>query len=180
MVGPQPRSGENPGSMITPCSTSSGSSPFSSAATASSPSRTWPCASSSPSTSAPWPASSSARLTACSGSAWPESGPAGGRRFGASQTWRTFLANHLLDLVSIDFFTVPTARLRVLFVLVMLAHHRRRVVHFNVTEHPRCFRPLSPGLEYAVASSGLEASPLSPRSRWLVHDGVSTVTAGAW
>ena len=39
-------------------------------------------------------------------------------------------------MVSIDFFTVPTARLRVLFVLVVLAHHRRRVVHFNVTEHP--------------------------------------------
>jgi transposase InsO family protein len=39
-------------------------------------------------------------------------------------------------LVSIDFFTVPTVRLRVLFVLVVLAHHRRRVVHFNVTEHP--------------------------------------------
>ena len=53
-----------------------------------------------------------------------------------SQAWRTFLANHVRDLVSIDFFTVPTARLRVLFVLVVLAHHRRRVVHFNVTEHP--------------------------------------------
>jgi putative transposase len=53
-----------------------------------------------------------------------------------SQTWRTFLANHARDLVSLDFFTVPTARLRVLFVLVVLAHPRRRVVHFNVTEHP--------------------------------------------
>ena len=53
-----------------------------------------------------------------------------------SQTWRTFLTNHVRDLVSINFFTVPTARLRVLFVLVVLAHHRRRVVHFNVTEHP--------------------------------------------
>jgi putative transposase len=53
-----------------------------------------------------------------------------------SQTWRTFLANHVRDLVSIDFFTVPTAQLRVLFVLVVLAHHRRRVLHFNVTEHP--------------------------------------------
>ena len=53
-----------------------------------------------------------------------------------SQTWRTFLANHVRDLVSLDFFTVPTARLRVLFVLIVLAHHRRRVVHFNVTEHP--------------------------------------------
>src|SRR5207253_1711322 len=48
-----------------------------------------------------------------------------------SQTWRTFLANHVRDLVSLDFFTVPTARLRVLFVLVVLAHHRRRVVHFK-------------------------------------------------
>jgi putative transposase len=53
-----------------------------------------------------------------------------------SQTWRTFLTNHVRDLVSIDFFTVPTARLRVLFVLIVLAHHRRRVLHFNVTEHP--------------------------------------------
>jgi putative transposase len=53
-----------------------------------------------------------------------------------SQTWRTFLTNHVRDLVSIDFFTVPTARLRVLFVLVVLAHHRRRVLHFNLTAHP--------------------------------------------
>jgi putative transposase len=58
------------------------------------------------------------------------------RRTPPSQTWRTFLANHVGDLVSIDFFTVPTASLRVLFVLVVLAHRRRRVVHFNVTEHP--------------------------------------------
>ncbi|MGH7304589.1 MAG: integrase core domain-containing protein [Candidatus Rokuibacteriota bacterium] len=58
------------------------------------------------------------------------------RRPRPSQTWRTFLVNHVRDLVSLDFFTVPTARLRVLFVLVVLVHHRRRVVHFNVTEHP--------------------------------------------
>ena len=58
------------------------------------------------------------------------------RRPQPSQTWRTFLANHVRDLVALDFFTVPTARLRVLFVLVVLVHHRRRVVHFNVTDHP--------------------------------------------
>jgi putative transposase len=58
------------------------------------------------------------------------------RRPEPSQTWRTFLANHIGGFVSIDFFTVPTVRLRVLFVLVVLAPHRRRVVHFNVTEHP--------------------------------------------
>jgi putative transposase len=58
------------------------------------------------------------------------------RRTPPSQAWRTFLANHVRDLVSLDFFTVPTAGLRVLFVFVVLAHHRRRVIHFNVTEHP--------------------------------------------
>src|SRR5207245_1462275 len=53
-----------------------------------------------------------------------------------SQTWKAFLNNHVTQLVSVDFFTVPTATLRVLFVLVVLVHHCRRVVHFDVTEHP--------------------------------------------
>jgi putative transposase len=53
-----------------------------------------------------------------------------------SQTWRAFLNNHVQDLVSVDFFTVPTVNFRMLFVFVVLAHHRRRIVHFNVTEHP--------------------------------------------
>jgi putative transposase len=73
------------------------------------------------------------------GSRWPSVRSPGYSRSGASrhpQTWRTFLASHVRDLVSIDSFTVPTAGLRVLFVLVVLAHHRRRVVHFNVTDHP--------------------------------------------
>jgi putative transposase len=58
------------------------------------------------------------------------------RRAPSSPTWRTFLTNHVRDLVSIDFFTVPTAGLRVLFVFVVLVHHRRHVLHFNITEHP--------------------------------------------
>ena len=53
-----------------------------------------------------------------------------------SQTWRAFLDNHIGESVSIDFFTVPTATFRVLFVLIVLAHDRRRIVHFNVTDHP--------------------------------------------
>jgi len=53
-----------------------------------------------------------------------------------SQTWKAFLNNHVQGLVSVDFFTVPTVSFRVLFVFVALAHHRRRVMHFNVTEHP--------------------------------------------
>lgn len=53
-----------------------------------------------------------------------------------SQTWRTFLNNHVKNLVSVDFFTVPTIRFQVLYVFLVLAHDRRRVVHFNVTAHP--------------------------------------------
>lgn len=52
------------------------------------------------------------------------------------QTWKTFLHNHLGQMVSMDFFTVPTISMRVLFVFIILEHGRRRVLHFNVTEHP--------------------------------------------
>ena len=53
-----------------------------------------------------------------------------------SQTWRTFLKNHMDVTCAIDFFTVPTVRFRIVFVLIILEHSRRKVVHFNVTEHP--------------------------------------------
>jgi putative transposase len=53
-----------------------------------------------------------------------------------SQTWKTFLKNHVGEIVAIDFFTVATIRLRVLFVYVALQHERRKVLHFGVTEHP--------------------------------------------
>jgi putative transposase len=53
-----------------------------------------------------------------------------------SQPWRTFLENHAQQLVSIDFFTVPTVRSQVLYVFLVLAHDRRRILHFNVTVHP--------------------------------------------
>ena len=53
-----------------------------------------------------------------------------------SQTWRTFLKNHAKDIVSVDFFTVPTATFRVIFVFLVMSNDRRRIVHFNVTESP--------------------------------------------
>jgi transposase InsO family protein len=53
-----------------------------------------------------------------------------------SQNWRTFLDNHVKTLVSVDFFTVPTIRFQVLYVFLVLAHDRRRIVHMNVTAHP--------------------------------------------
>ena len=56
-----------------------------------------------------------------------------------SQSWRVFLANHAGDLVSLDFFTVPTISFRILYVFLVVAHDRRRVVHFNVTTNPTAF-----------------------------------------
>jgi transposase InsO family protein len=53
-----------------------------------------------------------------------------------SQTWRTFLDNHVKSMVSVDFFRVPTIRFQVLYVFLVLAHERRRILHFGVTAHP--------------------------------------------
>jgi hypothetical protein len=64
-----------------------------------------------------------------------------------SQPWRTFLANHVGQITAADFFVVQTVTYRLLFVLVILAHDRRRIVHVAVTEHPTIQlvpRPRSP------------------------------------
>src|SRR5215467_7287544 len=53
-----------------------------------------------------------------------------------SQTWRTFLDNHVRNIVSVDFFTVPTVRFQILHVFLVLAHDRPRILHFVVTAHP--------------------------------------------
>jgi putative transposase len=58
-----------------------------------------------------------------------------------SQTWHTFLQNHVSQLVSVDFFTVSTIRFQVLYVFLVLTHDRRRVIHFNVTPEGRVDRP---------------------------------------
>lgn len=53
-----------------------------------------------------------------------------------SQRWKTFLKNHASEIVSVDFFVVPTISFRLLYVLVFLSHQRRRIAHFNVTANP--------------------------------------------
>jgi hypothetical protein len=78
-----------------------------------------------------------------------------------SQTWRTFLANHLTTMVSMDFFTVSTLTGRVLFVLVLLSHQRRRIVHVNITEHPTA--------EW-TAQQVSDAFPDDTAPAWLLRD----------
>ena len=78
-----------------------------------------------------------------------------------SQTWRTFLENHAAELVSVDFFTVPTATFRILYVFVILHHERREIVHFNVTEHPTA---------QWTAQQLMEAFPFDSAPRYLLRD----------
>ena len=78
-----------------------------------------------------------------------------------SQTWRSFLENHIRTMVSIDFFTVPTIRFQVLYVFLVLAHDRRRVLHFNVTAHPTA--------EW-TAQQLREAFPFDQTPKYLLRD----------
>jgi len=78
-----------------------------------------------------------------------------------SQTWRTFLANHVPDIAACDFFTVPTVTFRILYVFLVFRHDRRRVVHFRVTTNP-----------YAewTAQQIVDAFPYETAPRFLIRD----------
>jgi hypothetical protein len=78
-----------------------------------------------------------------------------------SHIWRTFLANHVHQIAAADFFVVPTATCRLLFVLVILAHERRRVVHVAVTDHPTAAW---------TAQQIREAFPWDDAPRYLLRD----------
>ncbi len=78
-----------------------------------------------------------------------------------SQRWRTFLENHAKEIIALDFFIVPTATFRILFVLIILSHDRRRILHFNVIEHPTATW---------TARELLEACGLDETPRYLLRD----------
>ncbi|MCK4303718.1 MAG: integrase core domain-containing protein [Candidatus Eisenbacteria sp.] len=85
----------------------------------------------------------------------------GRRRKPPSLTWRAFLNNHVRDIVAIDFFVVSTVRNRILFVFLILAHERRRILHFNVTANPTA--------EW-TAQQIVEAFPWDDAPRYLLRD----------
>ena len=78
-----------------------------------------------------------------------------------SPTWKAFLNNHVKELVSLDFFVVPTVTYQVLFVLLILAHERRRIAHCNVTEHPTAAW---------TAQQVVDAFPWDEDPRYLLRD----------
>ena len=78
-----------------------------------------------------------------------------------SQTWRTFLENHVSDIAAIDFFVVPTVRFQLLYCFIVLRHDRRHVVHFNVTLHPTaCW----------TGQQIVEAFPFDKAPRFMIRD----------
>jgi hypothetical protein len=107
-----------------------------------------------------------------------------------SPTWKAFLSNHVKDLVSCDFFTVPTAPFKGLFVFIILAHDRRRMVHVNTTQHPTaqgtaqqiveaftwdeapryllrdCDSICGEAFQTRVSHLGIEEVKMAPRSPW--------------
>jgi transposase InsO family protein len=84
-----------------------------------------------------------------------------GRPRRPSQTWATFIRNHLAGTLAIDFFTVPTVTFEILYVFVVLSLERRQVLHVNVTAHP-----------YAewTAQQIVEAFGADGAFKFLIHD----------
>jgi transposase InsO family protein len=82
-----------------------------------------------------------------------------------SQTWRTFLDNHVGDIAAIDFFVVATVSFHLLYCFLVLRHDRRRVVHFNVAAYPTA---------RWTAQQVVEAFPFDTTPRFLIrdHDGI--------
>ena len=84
-----------------------------------------------------------------------------------SQTWRTFLTNHTSQIMAADLFIVPTVTFRLLFVLVLLGHDRRTIVHVAVTAHPTAAW---------TAQQLRNAFPENAAPRYLLHDRDSVFT----
>ena len=109
---------------------------------------------------------------------------------GSGQTWKTFLRNHVAGIGAMDFLVVPTINFRLLFVLVILRHERRRLISLSVTDHPTAEwiarqiteafpwdsapdhlirdRDASYGLAVTrrLAAMGVRDHPIAPRSPW--------------
>jgi putative transposase len=84
------------------------------------------------------------------------------RRVGRpSPTWRSFLRNQAAGIAAIDMFVVVSASFRLLYVMIILAHDRRRVVRFDVTEHPTAIW---------LSQQVTEAFPWDTAPRYLLRD----------
>lgn len=82
-----------------------------------------------------------------------------------AKRWAAFLSNHREAIAAMDFFTVPTLRFGVLYCFFVIAHDRRRILHWNVTRHPTTAW---------VAQQLREAFPYDSAPRYLIMDSEHT------
>jgi len=78
-----------------------------------------------------------------------------------SQRWTTFIRNHARVIIACDFVVTVTARLRILYIFVVMEIGSRKLLHVNVTPHPSASWTLQ---------QLREAIPGEHAYRWLVHD----------
>ena len=78
-----------------------------------------------------------------------------------SEQWMTFVKNHAKAILACDFFVTVTANFRILYVLIIMEIGTRRIVHFNVTDHPRS--------EWTLQQFR-EAIQENNAKRFLIHD----------
>src|SRR6266851_7124444 len=83
------------------------------------------------------------------------------RRGTPSQNWRSFLHNHAASIATIDMFVVACASFQLLYVMIILDHHRRKISHTAVTDHPTAAWLLR---------QVTEAFPWDPAPRYLLRD----------
>ena len=77
------------------------------------------------------------------------------------QRWKTFVANHRHCMASIVFLVVPTVTFKLLFILVVLNHRRRELIHLAVTTNPTAAW---------TAQQMREAYPRDDAPRYVIHD----------
>ena len=78
-----------------------------------------------------------------------------------SPTWRSFLRNHMTAIAAVDMFMVATVTFKLLYAVIVLSHHRRRVIHFEVTQNPT---------QAWLARQITEAFPWDTAPRYLMRD----------
>lgn len=77
------------------------------------------------------------------------------------ENWMTFIKNHMDVTWATDFFTIPTLRFEVLYVLIIIEHGSRRIVHFAVTKNPNMFW---------LTQQFRNATPYGSQPKYLIHD----------
>jgi len=77
------------------------------------------------------------------------------------QSWQTFLRNHAKGIWAMDFAVVPTLTFKVLYVLLIISHDRRKIEHFAVTGHPT-----AKWLMQQIRN----ATPFGHQPKYLIHD----------